>query len=107
MGRTERAAAISAPPSSGGRKTEFLFLAMERVVHLEYFLQSVKGRCPYVEALDPDQPLSRLGFTSLNIVELIVACSEAFPAFDFDNNFIFAEDATLRQILAAMSSSES
>jgi acyl carrier protein len=45
-----------------------------------------------------DTPLNELGFDSLNVVELIIACQEVYPNVIDPGSIQFDEHTTLREI---------
>jgi hypothetical protein len=72
---------------------------------LNDFVLHIKEKFPDLHEIDPEIPLNSIGFDSLNIADLIVVCSELFPQFDYNENFIFFEDTTLKVVFNTLSGS--
>lgn len=72
-------------------------------MELRQFVAKVEESFANQLTIDPDFSLGEIGFTSLNITELILVCADLFPKFDFNENFIFFENTSLREIFNNLS----
>jgi len=73
-------------------------------MNISEFISQIQKAFPNQTSINTDLSLSAMGFDSLNITELMLTCASIFPQFDYNEHFIFLEDATLREIFNRLSS---